>query len=137
MRERLEFPALLSSLLESTTRYEASFASKLAVAHVNVLCLRDGETAMTVSFQLPHDIEKGLRERLSDLDHAAKEALLVEMYRRQELTPHQLSAALSLSRFETDALLKRYEVYYDFSAEDVARESAELGKLRGEHADRR
>ena len=92
---------------------------------------------MSVTFELPREIEKSLREQLGDLDRAAKEALLVGLYRQQKLTHHQLSSALGLSRFETDGLLKRHEVFHDLTAEDVARESEGLARLRGEHADRR
>ena len=92
---------------------------------------------MAVTFELPGEIEKSLREELGDLNQAAKEALLVELYRQERLTDRQLSTALGLSRFQTQALLKRYEVFYDMTARDVARESDGLRKLRGEHADRR
>lgn len=92
---------------------------------------------MTVSFELPCEMEQSLREELDNLDRTAKEALLVELYRRRKLTRHQLSGALGLSRFETDAVLKRHEVFYDLTAEDVARESEALRELRDQHADRR
>jgi hypothetical protein len=61
----------------------------------------------------------------------------VDLYRQEKLTHHQLSSVLGLSRFETDALLKRHEVFYDLTAEDVVRESEGLRKLRDGHADRR
>ncbi|MDQ3222758.1 MAG: UPF0175 family protein [Gemmatimonadota bacterium] len=92
---------------------------------------------MSVSFELPTEIEQALRDELGDLDRAAKEALLVESYRQAKLTRQQLSGALGLSRAETEAILKRHEVFYDLTAEDVARESEGLRQLRGGHADRR
>jgi hypothetical protein len=92
---------------------------------------------MTVKFDLPREIEMSLREEVGDLDQAAKEALLVEFYRQEKLTRQQLSLALGVSRFETDAVLKRHEVFHDLTAEDVARESDGLRKFRDEHADRR
>ena len=92
---------------------------------------------MSVRFELPTEIEQVLRQELGGLDRAAKEALLVESYRQAKLTRHQLSEALGLSRAETDALLKRLEVFHDLSAADVARESEGLRQLRGGHADRR
>jgi hypothetical protein len=92
---------------------------------------------MTVSFELPIEIERTLREALGDVGRAAKEALLVDLYRQEKLTHHQLASALGLSRFETDALLKRHEVFYDLTAGDVARESEGLRKLRDHHAGRR
>ena len=92
---------------------------------------------MAVTFELPSDIENTLRHQLADLDHAAKEALLVEMYRQRKLTHHQLSQALSLSRFETDGVLKRHEVYLEMTLDEVVQDSEGLSKLRKENAGRR
>ena len=92
---------------------------------------------MTVSFELPREIENTLGGEAGDVGRTAKEALLVELYRQRKITHLQLSVALGLSRFETDAILKRHEVFYDVTAEDVAAESEGLRKLRNEHADRR
>lgn len=92
---------------------------------------------MAVSFELPREMEKGLRDELGDLDRVAKEVLLVDLYRRHQLTHHQFSNALNLSRLEADAVLKRHEVFHDLTARDVVFESEGLRKLRGEHFDRR
>jgi hypothetical protein len=92
---------------------------------------------MAISIDLPADLEQSLRRQVDNLDRAAKEALLVELYRQHKLTEAQLAGALGLSRMEMDGLLKRHEVFLDQSAEDVARESRELNQLRGGHADRR
>jgi predicted HTH domain antitoxin len=71
-----------------------------------------------IRIQLPELIEAQLRERLADLDQAAKEAALVEMYRQGHLTHHELAEALGLSRFETDGLLKRHNVTEDLQTPD-------------------
>ena len=68
---------------------------------------------MTVSFNLPADVEQSLRSTLGDLDHVAKEATLVELYRQDKLSHLELSHALGLSRFETEAVLKRHNVTED------------------------
>jgi hypothetical protein len=68
---------------------------------------------MSVQFTLPHEIERTLRQSLGDLDHVAKEATLVELYRQGKLTRPELSAALGLSRIETDGVLKRHNVTED------------------------
>ncbi len=41
---------------------------------------------MAVTLQLPPDIEQNLREELGDLGAAAKEAVLIELYRQGRLT---------------------------------------------------
>jgi predicted HTH domain antitoxin len=81
---------------------------------------------MAVSFELPTEIEKSLRKEFGDLDRAAKEAALVELYRQHKLTHYELSQSLGLSRFETEALLKKHGVNYDMTLEDVRRESESL-----------
>jgi hypothetical protein len=88
---------------------------------------------MSVTFQLPSSIEEQLRSRLADLDEVAKEAAMVELYRRGLLTHHELATALGIERFETDGLLKRHHVTEDLiTPEEFAEESAALRKLIGE-----
>jgi hypothetical protein len=68
---------------------------------------------MAVMFELPQEMERSLRRQLGDLDQVAKEAALVELYRQDRVTAHELGQALDLSRLETDALLKRHNVTED------------------------
>ena len=66
---------------------------------------------MTVSFSLPAQVEKGLRERYGDVSEAAREAVLLELYRREEISNRELGEALGLDRQGTQALLKRRGIY--------------------------
>jgi hypothetical protein len=85
---------------------------------------------MPISFQIPHEIEQSLRRELGDLDQAAKEAALVELYRQEKLTHYELSLALELDRFETDAVLKRHNVTEDLpSPEELAHDLQRLKDL--------
>jgi hypothetical protein len=68
---------------------------------------------MTVTFDLPNNLEQDLRRQLGDLNQAAKEAALVELYRQDELSQHELSEALGISRLEVEAVLKRHNVIED------------------------
>jgi predicted HTH domain antitoxin len=68
---------------------------------------------MTVSFQLPNEIEAQLRVDIADLDEVAKEAALVELYRQGQLSHGKLAECLGISRYETDAVLKRHNVTED------------------------
>lgn len=72
----------------------------------------------TVSFQLPDDVERQLRRELGDLDAAAKEAALVELYRQGRLSHGKLAEGLGISRYETDALLKRHNVTEDLLTQE-------------------
>ena len=83
---------------------------------------------MTVRFELPEPLEAQLRAQLQDLDLAAKQALLVDLYRQERLTHHQLGAALGLTRFETDGLLKSHGVVLELRPAEF---DAELAALRG------
>ena len=87
---------------------------------------------MSVSFQLPSTIEEQLRRELVDLDQVAKEAALVELYRQQKLTHHELATAIGLDRFETEALLWRHRVTEDcVSQEQLDKQLTTLRKLTG------
>jgi predicted HTH domain antitoxin len=79
---------------------------------------------MTVSFQLPSDLEQTLRHDVRDLDAAAKEALLVALYRQGRLSHHALSQALGLDRIETEGVLHKHNVTEDLGT--VAEHLAEV-----------
>ena len=86
---------------------------------------------MTVSFQLPTDLEHELRAALSDLDAEAKEALLVSLYRQGKLSHLALARALGLDRFETEDVLRKHNVTEDLgTVEDYLTDAATLAKLR-------
>lgn len=88
---------------------------------------------MTVSFQLPANIENELRQDLGDLDQAAKEAAVVELYRQGKLSHGKLAECLGVSRYETDAVLKRHNVTEDLITLDEFNEQvAVLRERQGE-----
>ena len=58
------------------------------------------------------------------------EAALVELYRQEKLTHHQLATALGLGRLETEELLKRHKVTEDLpTADELTAQLATLRKL--------
>jgi predicted HTH domain antitoxin len=65
---------------------------------------------MSVTLDLPRDIEERLRQENPDLDSDAREAYAVELFRRGKLNHFQLSRVLGVDRSETDAILKRHHV---------------------------
>lgn len=79
---------------------------------------------MTISFDLPRDITE--QTNGTDLTAKAKEALLVELYREEKITQHQLGEALGLDDYETDGLLNHYGVGLDLSLEEFAGQRAFL-----------
>src|SRR5688572_2554254 len=83
--------------------------------------VREGryDRCMTVSFQLPPEIASASRDGAADIERVAKEALLVDLYRRQVVTHKQLSEALELSWYDTEGLLKRHGVMLDYGIDDL------------------
>jgi predicted HTH domain antitoxin len=88
---------------------------------------RVSEGSMTISFQLPPDIAEQIRTNGADLNGEAREAYLVELYRQERITHHQLAETLGLNRIETDGLLKRHKVSPGPTLEELR---AEIGSLR-------
>ena len=86
---------------------------------------------MTISFELPVNIEESLQHELGDLNQAAKEAALVELYRMDKLSHRELSEALGLDRFETEAVLKKHNVTEDFPTREEYEEALRHLGLRG------
>ncbi len=85
---------------------------------------------MSISFEIPQEIEHQLRISGANLDEDAKEAYLVELYRKEKITHHQLAQALSLSRYETDGVLMRHGVEQELSHEEFRSQVSSLGKMK-------
>lgn len=84
---------------------------------------------MSISFELPGEIEQELREADgANVGEQAKEAYLVEHYRQDRISHHQLATALGLSRYEADGVLKRHKV--PSGPATVAELRAEVDSLR-------
>ena len=66
---------------------------------------------LSVTLDLPADLEEKVRRESTNLDTDVKEAYALELFRRGKLMHYELSRALGLDRFETDAYLKRHGVF--------------------------
>jgi Uncharacterised protein family (UPF0175) len=87
---------------------------------------------MNISFEIPSEIEQELRSDGLDMNRAAKEAYLVNLYREERISHRQLGVALGLSRYDTDGLLKRYKVSPNVTAEEMCAQAAALRDTRPE-----
>jgi predicted HTH domain antitoxin len=67
--------------------------------------------ALTVTLNYPPELEQKLRQEVPNLDADVTEAYAVAMFRQGKLSHYELSQALGLDRFETDAYLKRHNIY--------------------------
>ena len=89
--------------------------------------------SLTVRFDLPPDIEEKLRQETPHLDEYVKEAYALELFRRGRLSHYELSRVLGIDRFETDAYLKRHNVFEgSLTMEDLEADRQTLRTLRSE-----
>lgn len=87
---------------------------------------------MSVTFALPAEVEQSLREQLGDLDQAAKESFLLDSFRQGKLSHYELSQALGLDRFETDAFLTQHgEFEGSLTSEDLELQRQALDRVLG------
>lgn len=81
----------------------------------------------SIRFDIPRELEERLKRECGDLDRAAKEAFLVDLYRLGKLTHHQLATTLGLSRYDADGVLKRHNVTEDLPT--IAEHRLEVERL--------
>lgn len=75
---------------------------------------------MSVTINLPDEIESRLRTRTPDLGESLKEAAALELFRPGVLSHFELSQVLGCDRFETDAYLRRHNVFEgSLTSEDI------------------
>lgn len=84
---------------------------------------------MTISFEIPQDIEQDALTEGADLNGEARAVFLVELYRRHRISQHQLGMALGLDDYETDDVLKRHGVALEINVEEQRAEAASLSKV--------
>ena len=84
-----------------------------------------------VTFELPQDIEDGLRGELGDLSEIAKEAFLIQCYRDERLSAGQLAVILGRGVLETEQWLAERGALVDYSVDDFEADWKSLAaKLR-------
>ncbi len=66
---------------------------------------------LNVTLDFPLDLEEKVRQDSPNLAADVKEAYALELFRRGKLTHYELSRVLGLDRVETDAWLKRRQVF--------------------------
>jgi predicted HTH domain antitoxin len=88
--------------------------------------------ALTVTLNLPAEIEQKLRAETPNLDADVNEAYALELFRRGKLSHYELSKVLGLDRFETDAYLKRHNVFEgSLTMEDLEEQRQTLERVLG------
>jgi predicted HTH domain antitoxin len=89
---------------------------------------------VTVTFQLADDLEQQLQRDLGDLGQAARDALLIEAYRRGKLSVGRLAHTLGIDVLEADAWLAARGVPLNYTAEDFQADQQTLRALRARDA---
>ena len=69
--------------------------------------------SITITLDLPADVERQLKSARTDLHALAKEAVFVELFRRDAISPRELRDALGLTPEQLETLLCRHGVTED------------------------
>ena len=85
---------------------------------------------MTISFELPQNIEQQVRTNGSDLNREAKMAYLLDLYRQDRISHAQLREALDVSFHEAECLIKEHGAGHDISVEEFEAEREYLRRVR-------
>jgi predicted HTH domain antitoxin len=94
-------------------------------------CTEKEYQSMQITITLPNNIEERLREVSPDLEREAREALALELFRKEKITHYELSQMLGLDRFETDEFLVSHNEYaQSLTLEDLEGDAETLRQLR-------
>ncbi len=86
---------------------------------------------MTVSFELPNDLQQELQLAFGDLGQAAKEALAVRGYSERKFGVSTLRRLLGLeTRWDVEKWLADHQIVRNYSAEDLQADLDTLQSLR-------
>ena len=84
---------------------------------------------MVIRFEIPEDLERQLRERIGDLDEAAKEAFLIQGYRGGFLSVGQVAVVLGGGVIATQAWLSDRGAPLSYSVDDLEDDRRTLSEL--------
>jgi len=73
---------------------------------------------MSISFELPSSVEQHLQVALGDLGQAAKQALLMDAYRRGQISIGGLAKTLGMGVIEAQQWLADHKIPMNYSVED-------------------
>ena len=78
------------------------------------------DMAAMVEISVPDALLKALGAEIDQLPRQTLEALIVQAYRKGQLTHAQVGELLELNRFETDAFLKKAQAFRSHESEEFA-----------------
>jgi len=77
---------------------------------------------MQVTVELPDEVARRIAEKQPDLTRAVLEAIAIEAVRDRVISTGKAAEMLGVSRNTMDGILKRAQVYLDYSPEDLQRD---------------
>ena len=88
---------------------------------------------MNIAIDIPEDIARQLSKKWGSLSRGALEAIAIEGYRSGALSQAQVQRILGhSSRWETDAFLKKTEVFLDYTEADLEQDLEVSRRLSGQ-----
>ncbi len=85
---------------------------------------------MSITFNLPSDVEKDLQKELGDLNLAAKEAFLIQNYRAGRLSIGELADLLGVpTRLQAERWLGERGVTWNYSLDELEADRRTLEDL--------
>jgi hypothetical protein len=82
---------------------------------------------MDVAIRIPDEVGRALMARGADVTRAVLEAVAIEAYRSNIITPAQVQEMLGFrSRWETESFLHRAEAYHEYTMDDLDRDIAAI-----------
>ena len=86
---------------------------------------------MSVTIELPEEIEQQLESQWGDLSRRALEVLALEGYRSGALTTEQVRRSLGFgTRMQVDEFLKQNGVYLEYTEDDFAHDAETSRRLK-------
>jgi len=85
---------------------------------------------MTITFELPQNIEQQVCTNGTDVNREAKVAYLLDLYRQDRISHAQLREALDVSFHEAERLIKERGAGHGISVEEFEEEREFLRKAR-------
>lgn len=88
--------------------------------------------SLTVTVDLPREVEEKARAGGVQFDAPVREAVALELYRKEMIGLLELSRMLGLDRFETTELLQRHRIYVGaITMEDLEEQQRILERVMG------
>ena len=93
---------------------------------------------MQVTVNIPDDLASQLIPAGQDPARAVLEGALVQAYRENRISGHQLMTALGIeTRYELDGFLKARQVWIEYSLEELERDRATMERILSEKSKKR